>query len=74
MTRHWMRYTVGAVGISLFSVWLVGHSRLAGSPDIDNWIRDAKASVTDFLNHHVEQPVRLVILYNSYSSTSLLIS
>ncbi|KAL4578593.1 hypothetical protein LXL04_014718 [Taraxacum kok-saghyz] len=57
MTRHWMRYTIGAVGISVFSAWLLGHSRLAGSPDIDNWIRDAKDSVTGFLNHHVEQPL-----------------
>lgn len=57
-----MRYTLGAVGISLLSVWLLRHSRLAGSSDIDNWIVEAKDSITGFMNDHVEQPVRLVML------------
>lgn len=57
ITRHWMRYTFGAVGISLLSVWLLRHSRLAGSSDIDNWIVEAKDSITGFMNDHVEQPL-----------------
>ncbi|XP_076922729.1 protein DGS1, mitochondrial-like [Bidens hawaiensis] len=57
MTQHWMRYTVGAVGITIFSLWLFRHSRLAGSSDIDNWISDAKESVTVFMTDHVEQPL-----------------
>ncbi|KAF5756534.1 putative nuclear control of ATP synthase 2 [Helianthus annuus] len=57
MTQHWVRYTVGAVGITVFSLWLLRHSRLAGSSDIDNWILDAKESVTAFMTDHVEQPL-----------------
>ncbi|XP_076926102.1 protein DGS1, mitochondrial-like [Bidens hawaiensis] len=57
MTQHWMRYTVGAVGITIFSLWLLRHSRLTGSSDIDNWISNAKESVTVFMTDHVEQPL-----------------
>ncbi|KAJ9542921.1 hypothetical protein OSB04_029427 [Centaurea solstitialis] len=57
MTQHWLRYTFGAVGVSVFSLWLLSHSRLAGSPDIDNWILEAKDSITGFLSNHVEQPL-----------------
>lgn len=31
-----------------------------GSPDIDNWIRDAKESVAGFWDEHVEKPVKIV--------------
>ncbi|KAI7731821.1 hypothetical protein M8C21_026145 [Ambrosia artemisiifolia] len=57
VTQHWVRYTVGAVGVTFFSLWLLRHSRLAGSSDIDNWILDAKESVTAFMTDHVEQPL-----------------
>ncbi|KVI08137.1 protein DGS1, mitochondrial [Cynara cardunculus var. scolymus] len=57
ITLHWLRYTFGAVGISVFSLWLLSHSRLAGSPDIDNWILEAKETITGFLSNHVEQPL-----------------
>lgn len=55
-----MRYTCGVVGISVCSIWLLKHSRLTGSPDIENWIREAKDSTISFWSGHVEQPVRLV--------------
>ncbi|KAK3019113.1 hypothetical protein RJ639_003795, partial [Escallonia herrerae] len=32
--------------------------RLTGSPDIDNWIREAKESTVNFWSDHVEQPQR----------------
>ncbi|XP_057501178.1 protein DGS1, mitochondrial-like [Actinidia eriantha] len=57
ITLYWMRYTCGIVGVSLCSIWLVRHSRLMGSSDIDNWIREAKDSTISFWNDHVEQPV-----------------
>ncbi|KAL3530130.1 hypothetical protein ACH5RR_009452, partial [Cinchona calisaya] len=57
MTLYWMRYTCGVVGISLCSLWLLRHSRLMGSSDIDNWIREAKDSTLSFWNDHVEQPL-----------------
>ncbi|XP_048499612.1 protein DGS1, mitochondrial isoform X2 [Beta vulgaris subsp. vulgaris] len=57
MTQYWVRYTCGAIGLSVCSLWVVRHSRLVGSPDIDNWIREAKESTTSFLTEHVEQPL-----------------
>lgn len=38
-------------------MWLIKHSRLMGSSDIDNWIREARNSIVCFFNDHVEQPV-----------------
>ncbi|XP_058107357.1 protein DGS1, mitochondrial isoform X2 [Magnolia sinica] len=57
MTLYWLRYTCGAVGLSVCSVWLLRHSSLMGSSDIDNWISDAKASTVGFWKDHVEQPL-----------------
>ncbi|KAL3626550.1 hypothetical protein CASFOL_030099 [Castilleja foliolosa] len=57
VTLHWMRYSCGVFCITVGSLWLFRHSRLMGSSDIDNWIREAKDSTISFWNHHVEQPV-----------------
>ncbi|KAK8969318.1 hypothetical protein KSP40_PGU017596 [Platanthera guangdongensis] len=57
MTLYWFHYTCGAVGLSACSLWVLRHSRLMGSSDIDNWIRAAKESTTLFWEEHVEQPV-----------------
>lgn len=59
IAQHWVKYTAGVVGLSLCSMWLINHSRLVGSPDIDNWIREAKETTIGFWNDHVEQPVTL---------------
>ncbi|CAH9100126.1 unnamed protein product [Cuscuta epithymum] len=56
-TLHWMSYTCGIVGISICSIWLLRHSRLMGSSDIDNWLCEAKESTVSFWNGHVEQPI-----------------
>lgn len=55
--RYWVRYTCGAVGLSVCSLWVVRHSRLVGSPDIDNWVREAKESTVSFWTEHLEQPL-----------------
>ncbi|KAK6144122.1 hypothetical protein DH2020_020942 [Rehmannia glutinosa] len=57
VTLYWMRYSCGIFGISVCSLWLLRHSKLMGSSDIDNWIREAKESTISFWNDHVEQPV-----------------
>ncbi|WOK96792.1 protein DGS1, mitochondrial isoform X1 [Canna indica] len=57
LTIYWLQYTCGAVGISLCSIWLLRHSSLMGSNDINNWIREAKESSAGFLKDHVEQPL-----------------
>ncbi|EPS59342.1 hypothetical protein M569_15465, partial [Genlisea aurea] len=57
LTLYWIPYSCGAFGISLFSLWLLRHSKFMGSPDLDNWARDAKDSTKIFWNDHVEQPI-----------------
>ncbi|KAL6175027.1 hypothetical protein ACLB2K_051670 [Fragaria x ananassa] len=57
VTQYWIRYTCGALGLSVCSVWLIRHSRLSGSHDIDNWVREAKDSTVSFVRDHVEQPL-----------------
>ncbi|BFG30205.1 hypothetical protein CerSpe_164790 [Prunus speciosa] len=57
VTQYWIRYTCGVVGLSVCSMWLIGHSRLMGSPDIDNWLREARDSTISFFSDHVEQPL-----------------
>ncbi|KAJ4978366.1 hypothetical protein NE237_009146 [Protea cynaroides] len=57
MTLYWFRYSCGAVGLTICSVWLLRHSSLMGSSDIDNWIHEARDSTVSFWNDHVEQPL-----------------
>ncbi|CAJ1971223.1 unnamed protein product [Sphenostylis stenocarpa] len=57
MTQYWIRYTCGAVGLSVCSIWLLRHSRLVGSSDLDNWVQEARSSTISFLKNHVEQPI-----------------
>lgn len=57
ITQYWIRYTCGAVGLSICSMWLLRHSSLMGSSDIDNWICEARDSTVSFLKDHVEQPL-----------------
>ncbi|WVZ56969.1 hypothetical protein U9M48_007426 [Paspalum notatum var. saurae] len=57
LTIYWLPYTCGALGFSVCSLWLLRHSSLMGSPDIDNWIQDAKESVAGFWDEHFEKPI-----------------
>ncbi|KAJ1432094.1 Nuclear control of ATP synthase 2 [Sesbania bispinosa] len=57
ITQHWIRYTCGAVGLSLCSIWLLRHSSLMGSSDLDNWIQEARDSTVVFFKDHVEEPI-----------------
>ncbi|KAF3955251.1 hypothetical protein CMV_019508 [Castanea mollissima] len=57
ITLHWIRYTCGAVGLSVCSMWVLRHSSFMGSSDIDKWIGDARESTVSFFNDHVEQPL-----------------
>ncbi|XP_074580901.1 protein DGS1, mitochondrial-like [Curcuma longa] len=54
---YWLHYTCVAIGLSLCSMWLLRHSSLMGSSDIENWINEAKESAAGFLKDHVEQPL-----------------
>lgn len=55
--RLWLRYTGTAVGLALCSTWLLRHSRLMGSTDLDDWIREGRDSIIAFWKEHVELPL-----------------
>lgn len=55
--RLWLRYTGTAVGLALCSAWLLRHSRLMGSTDLDDWIREGRDSIIAFWKEHVELPL-----------------
>uniref|UniRef100_A0A0E0NVR3 Uncharacterized protein n=1 Tax=Oryza rufipogon TaxID=4529 RepID=A0A0E0NVR3_ORYRU len=57
MTIYWLPYTCGALGLSACSLWLLRHSSLMGSSDIDNWVQSAKESIAGFWDVHVEKPI-----------------
>ncbi|KAL2316905.1 hypothetical protein Fmac_030781 [Flemingia macrophylla] len=57
ITQYWIRYACGAVGLSVCSIWLLRHSSLMGSSDLDNWIQEARNSTVSFFENHVEQPI-----------------
>ncbi|XP_016191513.1 protein DGS1, mitochondrial [Arachis ipaensis] len=57
ITQYWIGYTCGAIGLSACSIWLLRHSSLMGSSDLDNWVQKAKDSTVGFYKDHVEQPI-----------------
>lgn len=55
--RLWLRYAGTAVGLAVCLAWLLRHSRLMGSTDLDDWIREGKDSTIAFWKEHVELPL-----------------
>ncbi|GLC43524.1 hypothetical protein PLESTM_001482700 [Pleodorina starrii] len=58
--RHWLRYcAIG--GLVLYGgAYLVRHSRLAGSDDLDRWMVTAVSAVRSALRTHVAEPLAAV--------------
>ncbi|KAK1650003.1 hypothetical protein QYE76_067808 [Lolium multiflorum] len=56
LTVYWIPYTCGAIGLSACSLWLLRHSNLMGSSDMDNWTQCGKELVARFRDKHVEKP------------------
>lgn len=56
-TRLWLRYTGGAVGLALVSGWLIQHSRLVGSNDLEVWLKQGAEAIAAFTKEHVERPL-----------------
>lgn len=57
LVQKWIHYSGGAVGLALASSWLVQHSRLGGSDDLDRWVDRAREDSYVFLDEHVHRPV-----------------
>ncbi|EFJ42419.1 thioredoxin-like protein [Volvox carteri f. nagariensis] len=58
--RHWLRYCATG-GVLLYGgMYLVRHSRLAGSDDLDRWILTVVSAVRSALRTHVVEPLAAV--------------
>lgn len=55
--RRWIWYSGGALGLGIASAWLYRHSRLNGSGDLDQWVKEGVDATSGFLEEHVQQPV-----------------
>ncbi|KAJ7565757.1 hypothetical protein O6H91_02G073500 [Diphasiastrum complanatum] len=57
ITRFWLRYSGGAIVFTLISGWLVWHSPLGGSDDMNRWLRSGSDAIVGFWKEHVEEPL-----------------
>ncbi|KAG2491029.1 hypothetical protein HYH03_010477 [Edaphochlamys debaryana] len=60
LQRHWLRYAAAGAALAYGGWFLVRHSRLAGSDDLDRWLREAVAAVRSALATHVAAPLAAV--------------
>ncbi|CAI5478786.1 unnamed protein product [Closterium sp. Yama58-4] len=67
--RHWLEYLAGGLcGVAVGS-WVVRHSRLNGSDDLDRWAADGWRAVTGFVTDHIWQPLSAISaeLFHTFS-------
>lgn len=66
--RHWVRYAVIGVAVGYGTLFLVRHSRIAGSRDLDNWAKAAVDAVKAAWADHVVGPLERVRgeLFNTF--------
>ncbi|CAM6083411.1 unnamed protein product [Calypogeia fissa] len=57
LARNWIRYTASTAAVAMASAWVIRHSRLVGSDDLDRWLREGNAALVSFTKEHVEQPL-----------------
>ncbi|XP_047084404.1 protein DGS1, mitochondrial-like [Lolium rigidum] len=70
LTVYWIPYTCGAIGLSACSLWLLRHSNLMGSSDMDNWTQCGKELVARFRDKHFEKPsIPLKELFETFEGT-----
>ena len=55
--RAWLPLTAAALAAAAATRFLVAHSRLAGSSDLDDWIASAREAVTGSFEAHVAAPL-----------------
>jgi len=55
--QHWLRYTAIGVGILYGGVFIVKHSPICGSKDLENWSRSILVSIQSAWSTHVISPL-----------------
>ncbi|CAI5947501.1 unnamed protein product, partial [Closterium sp. NIES-64] len=67
--RHWLEYLAGGLCGVAVGTWVVRHSRLNGSDDLDRWAADGWRAVTGFVTDHIWQPLSAISaeLFHTFS-------
>ncbi|WIA16343.1 hypothetical protein OEZ85_013041 [Tetradesmus obliquus] len=60
LQRHWIKASVAAALTLSAGVFLIKHSRLAGSTDLDDWVKAAAATAKGAWMEHVVDPMLAV--------------
>ena len=55
--QHWLRYTAIGVGVLYGGVFIIKHSRICGSKDLENWSRSILVSIQSAWSTHVISPL-----------------
>lgn len=55
--RLWVQYTAAGVGMAVVSSWLIRHSRLSGSSDLERWVKEGKDAAVTFYQEHALAPL-----------------
>jgi hypothetical protein len=63
LVRKWIQYSGSALGLGVASGWLLSHSRLSGSNDLDRWFQEGVEASSSFLKEHIQQPVTSLLNY-----------
>lgn len=76
LQQHWIRYTLVSAGVGYVSFFLYRHSRLSGSPDLENWALQGVEAVRGALRENVVKPLAQVKdeLFNTFRRRPTIVS
>lgn len=74
--QHWLQYTLITIAITSTSIFLVKHSRLVGSRDLENWIQATVNALRGAWTEHVMDPLGRVQgeLFNTFRRRPSIVS
>jgi len=71
MNRNWLAYSVLAIGGAYLGRFLYKHSSLNGSNDLNHWVDQAKAGISEFFKVHLYLPIESIfaqVFKNEYEA------
>jgi nuclear-control-of-ATPase protein 2 len=74
--QNWVRYSVLGLAVGYGTIFIIRHSRLTGSHDLDNWIKAAAEGVRSAWAEHVIGPLERVRgeLFNTFRRRPVIVS
>jgi hypothetical protein len=74
--RNWVSYTVAGLFTGYVTIFVVRHSRLVGSRDLENWLASALSTIKGSWTEHVIEPLQRVQgeLFNTFRRRPAIVS